>query len=251
MRHRVGIKSKIPTAIFLAALLAVGLGAGIAQAQSSGNGGQPAAATAPAAMEASGPQEQEATAPRKGADQEPEDEKQQYRVSGTTRYLARVLHISPEFAAGLFEWLNVGVLIVAVVWVVARFLPKAFRNREARIQRQLEEARQSTEESRRRLNEIEERLSRLDDEIIRLHGQSERDLQGEEERFRALMDSEKDKIIDSAEQEITAAGAQARRELKQLAAELAVGQAERKLQMTDDMDGKIIGRFAQTLGDKN
>jgi hypothetical protein len=36
-----------------------------------------------------------------------------------------------------------------------------------------------------------------------------------------------------------------------LAAELAVGQAERKLQMTDDMDGKIIGRFAQTLGDKN
>ncbi len=162
-----------------------------------------------------------------------------------------MLHISPEFAAGLFEWLNVGVLIAAVVWVVARFLPKAFRNREARIQRQLEEARQSTEESRRRLNEIEERLSRLDDEIIRLHGQSERDLQGEEERFRALMDSEKDKIIDSAEQEITAAGAQARRELKQLAAELAVGQAERKLQMTDDMDGKIIGRFAQTLGDKN
>jgi F-type H+-transporting ATPase subunit b len=249
MRHWICVKSKIQTAIFLAALLAVGLGAGIAQAQSSGSGGQPAAA---AAMDASGPQEQEATAePRKGADQEPEDEKQQYRVSGTTRYLARVLHISPEFAAGLFEWLNVGALIVAVVWVVARFLPKSFRNRDARIQRQLEEARNSTEESRRRLSEIEERLSRLDDEIIRLHGESERDLQGEEERFRVLMDSEKDKIIDSAEQEITAAGAQARRELKQLAAELAVGQAERKLEMTDDMDGKIIGRFAQTLGDKN
>jgi hypothetical protein len=30
-----------------------------------------------------------------------------------------------------------------------------------------------------------------------------------------------------------------------------VSQAEQKLRLTDEMDGKIIGRFAQTLGDKN
>jgi F-type H+-transporting ATPase subunit b len=188
---------------------------------------------------------------KKDEDKEPEDEKEPYRVSDTTRRLARMLHISPARAADIFEVLNFGVLFVALAWLLAKFLPKMFRNRGARIQRQLEEARQSTEESRRRLSEIEERLSKLDDEIIRLHAQSERDMQGEEERFRAMMESEKEKIIDSAEQEITAAGAQARRELKQLAAELAVGRAEQKLQLTDDMDGKLIGRFAQTLGDKN
>ncbi len=241
------MKIGILRAAFFAVLLAVGLTAGIARAQTAA---EPApAATAPATTDASGPQANGEARP--AADQEPEDEKQQYRVSDSTRYIARRLHVSPERLADVSEWLNVGVVFVALAWLLVKFLPQMFRNRGARIQRHLEEARQTSEESRRRLADVEERLSRLDDEIIRLHGQSERDLQAEEERFRSLMESEKEKIIDSAEQEITAAGAQARRELKQLAAELAVGQAEKKLRLTDDMDGKIIGRFAQTLGDKN
>lgn len=215
---------------------------------------QEPAAPAPAATtptQASDSVAQANSEANKETDKEPEDEKDQYRMSASTQKLARRLHISPALAADIFELLNFGVLFVALAWLLVKFLPKMFRNRGQRIERQLEEARQSTEESRRRLAEIEARLGKLDDEIIRLHAQSERELQGEEERFRSMMESEKEKIIDSAEQEITAAGAQARRELKQLAAELAVSQAEQKLRLTDEMDGKIIGRFARTLGDKN
>ena len=62
------------------------------------------------------------------------------------------------------------------------------------------------------------------------------------------MEDEKRKIVASAEQEITAAGAAAERQLRKFAAELAVERATSRLRLTEGDDRSLIQEFAASLG---
>ena len=182
---------------------------------------------------------------------EPEDEKDQYRISAITKWIGGMLHISPKAAAAIFEILNFAILFGAIGWMMKKKIPPFLRGRSERLKKQLVDARVATEDANRRLHAIEERLAKLDTEIISMRQSAEREVNHEEERFREQLEVEKDRIVTMAEQEIDSASHSARRDLQRFAAGLAVDTAQQRLHVTPEIDQRLIDEFLQSLGEKN
>jgi F-type H+-transporting ATPase subunit b len=205
----------------------------------------PPAKTAQAGGEQAAP-----LATRTGEESEMEmDEGAQYKHSPMVKKIGHMLGMSTETAAVVFEYLNFSVLALLLIWGMAKVLPKMFRDRTSAIQKELSDARSATEEASVRLNSVEERLARLDVQIAEMKTQAEKDAVGEEQRFRAAAEEEKNKILASAEQEIASATQQAQRHLQQYAAGLAIDQAAKRLVITAETDRLLIKNFAQRLSE--
>jgi F-type H+-transporting ATPase subunit b len=174
-----------------------------------------------------------------------------YRHSASVRAIGRLLHLDQENAAELFEYLNFAILVVAVLYLFLKYLPKIFRERRERLQQQLIEARNATEQAKERLRAVEAQFARLDQEIAKIRAQAEQDGSAEEARIKALIETERERIIASAEQEISAAAAAARRDLKRFAADLAVDRAERMISLSEEGDQALLRQFAGNLSEES
>ncbi len=179
--------------------------------------------------------------------QEVKDESDEYRHSATVQKLGSMVGLNAEQAATAFTVFNFVILAIGVGFVLLKTLPKAFRDRNSRIQKQLVDARTATEEASARLNSVEARLSRLDDQIAAMRLQAEADSAKEEQRIRASVEEEKSKILAAAESEIQSATTAARRDIQQFAAGLAIEQAARKLVVTAETDRLLVENFARHL----
>jgi F-type H+-transporting ATPase subunit b len=170
-----------------------------------------------------------------------------YRHSASVQWIAQKLHVSTETAAQIFEDFNSGLLILAIVAVLLKKVPGILRRRTETLQKELVEARQATEDADKRLKAIEARLEHLDAEIEEFRQRSERESAEDQKRIHASIEAERDRIVHAAEQEIDAASAEAQRELKRYAAELAIAQARKNLHLSADMDKALIAEFGQAL----
>lgn len=183
--------------------------------------------------------------------EEIKDENDEYRHSPAVQKLGSMIGLNAEQAATAFTVFNFVILAIGVGFLMLKTLPKTFRNRSSRIQKQLVDARTATEEASARLNSVEARLARLDDQIAGMRSQAEADSVKEEQRIRASVEEEKSKILAAAEAEIQAATSAARRDIQQFAAGLAIEQAARKLVVTTETDRLLIENFARQLtGDR-
>jgi F-type H+-transporting ATPase subunit b len=187
----------------------------------------------------------EAQSPEKNKQEE--DENEAYRHSAAVRALGAKLGMNAEEAATAFTVTNFIVLAILVGWVMLKTLPKTFRNRSTAIQKHLVDARTATEEASARLNSVESRLSKLDDQIAAMRSQAEKDSALDEQRIKASVEDEKQKILKAAEQEIASATVQARKQIQQYAADLAIEQAARKLVVTAETDRLLVQGFARRL----
>jgi F-type H+-transporting ATPase subunit b len=190
----------------------------------------------------------EAQSPAKN--EQEKDENEAYRKSPMVQKLGGMLGMNPDQAAIAFEVFNFALLAIGFGWLLAKMLPKAIRNRNTAIQKHLVDARTATEEARVRLSSVEERLSKLDGEIAAMHTHADEETAKEEQRLKAALQEETKKILAAAEQEIASATIQARQQLRQHAAELAIEQAARKLVVTAETDRLLVQRFAQRLSGK-
>ncbi len=175
------------------------------------------------------------------------DENDAYKHSAIVKTLGAKLGLNAEQAATTFELVNFVLLAGLVGLFLSRSLPKTFRSRTGLIQKHLVDARMATEEAAARMNSVEDRLSKLDDQIAAMKTQAESDATAEERRFRIAVEDEKQKILAGAEQEIAAATSQARRQIQQFAAELAIDQAAKKLVVTAETDRLLVQSFARRL----
>ena len=189
----------------------------------------------------------EAQSPAK--DEQEQDENDAYRKSPMVEKLGGMMGMNKDQAATAFEVFNFALLATALGYALAKFLPKAIRNRNTAIQKHLVDARTATEEARIRLSGVEARLAKLDGEIAGMRSQAEQDTAKEEQRVKSNLEEETKKILASAEQEIAAATLHARKLLQQQAAELAIEQAARKLVVTAETDRLLVQHFAQQLAD--
>jgi F-type H+-transporting ATPase subunit b len=207
-----------------------------------------ARAQAPAPQSASTPQTTSAGSSADRMD-EPETNKQTeaFRHAAPVQKIAQMTHMSVETTARIFEDLNSAILIGLILWLVLRVVPKTLRSRSANLEKQLMEARIATSQANERLSAVEERLSKLGIEIDAIREQSERESVQDEKRIQESLEIERQRIVASAGQEIDAAGAAARRELKKFAAELAVDQARRGIHLSVDQDRAMIHDFAKDL----
>jgi F-type H+-transporting ATPase subunit b len=198
---------------------------------------------------ASGPAKPAAQSPGGEHMDEPEtnSDVEQYRHSSVVQAIARFAHIKTETAAQIFEDLNSGVLIVAIAAVLWKMLPKLFRNRSEALQKELISARLATEDANRRLAEVDARLLRLDSDIDAIRRQVAQESVEDEKRIHAALETERERIIASAEQEIAATQAAAQRDLKRFAADLAIDNAMRRIQLSNDTDRALIREFGKSL----
>jgi F-type H+-transporting ATPase subunit b len=182
--------------------------------------------------------------------EEIKDENDEYRHSAAVQKLGSLIGLNANQAATAFEVFNFLVLAVAVGFALLKLLPKTFRDRNSRIQKQLVDARTATEEANARLNSVEARLSKLDEQIAAMRAQAEADSARDAQRIRASVEEEKSRILAAAEAEIHMATTMARREIQQFAAELAIEQAARKLIVTAETDRLLVESFARQLTGK-
>lgn len=203
---------------------------------------------------------QEATAAQASVEKEPvsnaegaekekkaENENDAYRHSAAVKALGAKLGMNPEQAANVFTIANFVILALLVGWFLAKSLPKTFRVRNEAIQKHLVEARAASAEASSRLSGVEARLGKLDEQIAALRAQAEKDAALDEQRIKASVEEEKQKILVAAEQDIAAAAANARRLIQKYAADLAIDQAAKKLVVTAETDRLLVQDFARRL----
>jgi len=182
---------------------------------------------------------------------EAEDGSNVYRHSPMVHKLAHLLGLSVEVTSRLFETINFILLLVGIVWLVARILPRTLRNRSERIRNEIQQARVATDDANRRLSSIEGRLASLDGEIDAIKTKAEQETVAEEKRLRAAMEQEKQAILDAAAQDITAASNNAQSLLKNLAADLVIEHAKRQIAVTPESDRSLVEAFLTDLKGKN
>ncbi len=180
-------------------------------------------------------------------EQKDSEESNEFRHAPIVQAIGRKLGISTEHTAQIFEAINSGILIFTILIFLVRVVPKAIRNRTANIQKKLVEARQANEMANERLSAVEAKLARIGEDIQAIRQQTERDMAEDEKRIKQSLEDERQRIVQAAEQEIESAGAAAKRELKRFAAELAVDNATRRIQLTYESDKTMVERFGRDL----
>jgi F-type H+-transporting ATPase subunit b len=163
--------------------------------------------------------------------------------SPVVKSFARALHLKTNTAALLFAAINFAIIFFAIIIPLGRMMPRLLRKRSQTLKHDLETARDATAEARTRLSAIEEKLAGLGEEISRFRDQVEQDSLEDEKRIKAAIGEESARIVAAAEQEIGAAAAHARRELRNFAAGLAIDHAEKQLALTPETDRALIAEF--------
>ncbi len=168
--------------------------------------------------------------------------------SGAVRWMAKTFGISVEASYWIAMVFNFAIVFLVIGWAMKKNLPGVFRARNQAIQQGLAEARAASEDAKRRLTDIESRLAKMDTEVAAIRATAEKESAAEEVRIREAAEADVKRILESAENEIDAATKQAKRDLKSLAAGLAVELATRKLQVDAQTDESLVRGFVAQLG---
>jgi F-type H+-transporting ATPase subunit b len=227
--------------LFLTAIVA---GGAIAPCRLAAQESAPAAQPQPAAQ---APASQSASKPEAPPSQE--EKNQAFLLEGPiVKWTARTFNLSAATAAGIFEFINFAIIVLCIGVPLFRWLPRFLRQRGQTVRANIEAARKATEDANARLSTIEAKLSGLDGEIAQIRSQVEQESLQDEARIKAAIVEESARIVTSAGQEINVAAAQAQRELRHFAANLAIEQASRQLDLTPETDRALIAEFVGDVG---
>jgi F-type H+-transporting ATPase subunit b len=188
------------------------------------------------------------------AAQSQEEQNNAFRLEGPlVKSTAKLLHLSVEATARMFELINFGIIFFAIVIPLFRILPNLLHKRGEKVRTDIEAARKVTEDANARLSAVEAKLSSLDKEIAKFKSEVEEEIKRDEQRIKAALEEESARIVAAAEQEIGLAAAQARRGLRHFAADLAINQATKQMVFTPETDRALIAEFVAdvTKGGQN
>ena len=201
----------------------------------------------PAATAATSEAAKPEAAQTKEAPKSEQEENNKYLHAPVVQAMAKMFHMKLETAAWLFQFINFGIIVLAIGIPLVRLVPKIVRKRSETLRHNIESARKVTEDANSRLSAIEAKLSGLDGEIAAIRAQVEQESVGDEARIKATIGEESARIVAAAEQEIDQAAAQATRGLRHFAADLAIEQAARQLVLTPETDQALIAEFSADL----
>jgi F-type H+-transporting ATPase subunit b len=194
--------------------------------------------TAPPAGQASA--EQAAQKPEAADSQEAQNNA--FRLEGPlVKSTAKALHLPVTTTASIFEVINFAIIVLGIGIPLVRWLPRFLSKRAEKVRTDIESARKVTEDANSRLSAVEAKLSSIGEEIEKFRVEVERECV--EARIQSSLKEESERIVASAEQEIAMAAAQARRGLRNFAADLAIDQAAKKLVLTPETDRALIAEF--------
>jgi F-type H+-transporting ATPase subunit b len=182
---------------------------------------------------------------------EDEEEHADLKHAKPVRWLAQKIDWSVHGTHLLLSGINFAIIAVILIWAARKYLPGMFRDRTASIQQALREARAASQDANRRLADIETRLRQLDVEIGRMQSTAESEAAAEEARVQKAAEDDVRKVVLAAEQEIAAAAKQARRELSNHTASLAIALASKQINVDTNTDQVLVRTFAAKLASNN
>ena len=149
----------------------------------------------------------------------------------------------------MWKWANFAILAIALGYGMAKGLPPLFKSRTKEIQSGIAEAQQMRLDAERRSAEMDARLSALGADIEKFRTQSAAEMKQEGERIGRETAAQIRKIEQQAAAELESVGKTARRQLKEYAAELAMGLAEERLRghMDNATESVLVDDFARDL----
>jgi len=205
-----------------------------AQAAQSAEAGQTPSAPAEAKPEA--------------AQSEEEQQNNAFRLEGpVVKWTAKTFNAPVSVVARGFELINFLIIVLGIGVPLFRFLPRFLRHRAEKVQADIASARKVTEDANARLSAVEAKLASLGEEIKKFRAEVESESATDEVRIKASLTEESARIVASAEQEIGVAAAQARRGLRNFAADLAIDHATRQLVLTPETDRALIAEFVSDV----
>lgn len=225
------------------ALLAVAVAS--APLRMAGQEAAPAANTTVSGQTAGTPDDSKnSPAGSKPAPSKEEQQSEALRLEGpVVKWTASTLHISVATTANIYEYINFLILALGIGVPLFRWLPKFLRNRKEKLRSDIESARRVTEDANSRLSAVEAKLASLDEEIRKFRAEVEAESLADEMRIKASLGDASAHIVESAEQEIGQAAAQARRGLRNFAADLAIEHAAKQMVLTPETDRALIAEF--------
>ncbi len=154
-----------------------------------------------------------------------------------------------EETSSVWKWANFAILAIGLGYLMAKTLPPLFRSRTGEIQKGISEAQQMKMDAERRSAEMDARLNAIGEEIERFREQSAAEMQQEGERIGRETAAQIKRIELQAEAEIESAGKAVRRQLKDFAADLALGLAEERLRARIDSatESALVDDFVRSL----
>ena len=167
------------------------------------------------------------------------------------KWTAKTLNLSIDSTAVIFEVINFLIIVLAIFVPLFKFLPRYLKQRKQKLSDDIESARKVTLDANARLNAVEAKLAKIDGEIQKFRTEVEAESKNDEARIKASLTEESARIVEAAEQEIGQAAAQARRGLRNFAADLAIDQAARQLNLTPEVDRALIAEFVTSAGNGN
>ena len=182
---------------------------------------------------------------------EDQEENANLKHASAIRWVAAKTGLSVHQAHMLALFINFAVIVAVILWAARKSVPGMLRERNASIQRALEEARAASQEANRRLADIENRLRQLDVEIGQMQASAEKEADAEEIRIQYAAEEDIRKVVLAAEQEIAAAAKQARRELSAHTAGLAIALATKQINVDSTTDEMLVRSFASKLAANN
>ena len=149
----------------------------------------------------------------------------------------------------IWKWANFAILAVGLGYLMAKNLPGVFSSRTKEIQHGISEAQQMKQDAERRSAEMDARLNSLGADIEKFRTQSAAEMQQEGDRISRETAAQIKKIEQQAAVEIESVGKTARRQLKEYAAELALGLAEERLRgrMDNAAESALVDDFVRDL----
>ncbi len=181
------------------------------------------------------------------APQSADDEEQTFLHSSQVQSIARLLHLRLNTAVDLFLGINFAIIFFAIAIPLSKRGPKIIRRRSQTLRHDLETAREATRDAQARLSAVEAKLAGLDEEMRNFRAQVEQESLEDEKRIKAALGEESARIVAAAEQEIGVAAAQAKRGLRNFAADLAIEHATRQLTLTPEADRAVIAEFVSDV----
>jgi F-type H+-transporting ATPase subunit b len=157
--------------------------------------------------------------------------------------------VIPGWVVELLRWSNFVVLFGILGYLLRKPMGRFFSERGREILEGIARGRRAREDAAARLRDIEARLAGLEAEIARLRDAAMSEAQADHSRLRAGAQAEAEKIRAMAEQEIASSAKQARSQIKNYAAVLAVELAEQRIRagLTPERQDALLRHYAEEV----
>lgn len=149
----------------------------------------------------------------------------------------------------LWKFVNLFLLIGALVYFLRRPVGEAMRARRESIRSELMRAQEERNAALAKLEEVDAKLAHLDAEVINIREQAARDAAAERERITRSTADDLRKLREQSQREIESAGKAARQDLRRFAAEQSVRLAEEILRrdIRPEDDTRLMHGYIEEL----